>query len=144
MANRTPRDLETREKTARYVYVPASTLPDPTPEPGYGYRWIATHVVGIADHANVSKKTREGWEPVKAVDHPELMLEGNANGNVEFGGLLLCKMPVEMIEARTTYFQIQTAGQTEAVDNNLMRQSDARMPLFNERKSEVSFGKGVK
>ena len=50
MANRTPREISTREKNSRYVYVPPSTLPDPTPEPGYGYRWIATHVVGVADH----------------------------------------------------------------------------------------------
>jgi hypothetical protein len=144
MANRTPREISTREKNSRYVYVPPSTLPDPTPEPGYGYRWIATHVVGVADHSNVSKKTREGWEPVKAVDHPELMLPANANGNVEIGGLLLCKMPVEMIEARNQHYQHQAEGQMESVDNNLMRQSDPRMPLFNDRKTEVSFGKGSK
>jgi hypothetical protein len=30
----------------------------------------------------------------------------------------------------------------DAVDNNLMRQNDPRMPLFNEKKSTVSFGKG--
>jgi hypothetical protein len=56
------------------VYTPSSALPDPTPEPGYVYRWIATHVLGQADPTNVSKKMREGWEPVKAADHPELML----------------------------------------------------------------------
>ena len=30
----------------------------------------------------------------------------------------------------------------DAVDNNLMRQNDPRMPLFNEKKSTVTFGKG--
>jgi len=78
------------------------------------------------------------------VDHPELMLPANANGNVEIGGLLLCKMPVEMIEARNQHYQQQAEGQMESVDNNLMRQSDPRMPLFNDRKTEVSFGKGSK
>ena len=144
MANRTPRELETREKNSRYVYVPPSTLPDPTPKPGYGYRWIATHVAGVADHSNVSKKIREGWEPVKAADHPELMLPANNNGNVEIGGLMLCQMPVEMINARNEHYQIQAERQMESVDNNLMRQNDPRMPLFNDRKTEVSFGKGVK
>lgn len=144
MVNRTPRDLTTREKENRYVYVPTSTLPDPTPEPGYGYRWIATHVVGVADHSNVSRKTREGWEPVKAVDHPELMLPANANGNVEIGGLMLCKMPVERIAARSAYYQNQADGQMESVDNNLMRQSDSRMPIFNNRQTETKFGKGAK
>jgi len=141
---RTPRDTETREKTTKYVYVPPSTLPDPTPEPGYGYRWIATHVAGVADHSNVSKKTREGWEPVKAVDHPEMMLPAGVNGNVEIGGLMLCKMPVEMIRARNEHYQVQSERQMESVDNNLMRQNDPRMPLFSERKSTTSFGKGSK
>jgi hypothetical protein len=144
MANRNPRETETREKTTKYVYTPASTLPDPTPEPGWNYRWIATHVAGVADHSNVSKKTREGWEPVKAVDHPEMMLPAGANGNVEIGGLMLCKMPTEMVQARSDYFNIQAERQMESVDNNLMRQSDARMPIFNERSTEVRFGKGSK
>ena len=86
--NRTPRDLESRAKQARAVYVPPTSLPDPTPEPGIVFRWIATHVLGQADPTNVSRKMREGWEPVKAVDHPELQLFGNAaTGNVEIGGL---------------------------------------------------------
>lgn len=144
MANRTPRDLETREKTTRAAYVPPSVLPDPTPEPGYSYRWIATHVYGAADPSNVSKKTREGWEPVKAADHPELMLPSNMAGNVELGGLMLCKMPTEMVQARNEYFQRQAEGQMQSVDNNLMRQSDPRMPLFNERKSTSTFGSGNK
>ena len=96
--NRTPRDLVSREKTARAVYVPPTSLPDPTPEPGVVFRWIATHVLGQADPTNVSRKMREGWEPVKAVDHPELQLFGNAaTGNVEIGGLMLCKMSKEQI-----------------------------------------------
>jgi hypothetical protein len=85
--NRIPRDMQSREKSARMVYTPSSSLPDPTPEPGYVYRWVATHVLGQSDPTNVSKKMREGWEPVKAVDHPELMLPGNEKtGNVEIGG----------------------------------------------------------
>lgn len=140
--NRTPRTVETREKSSRAVYVPPSTLPDPTPEPGYAYRWIATHVAGQANHNNVSMRTREGWEPVRAVDHPELMLPANAAGNVEIGGLMLCKMPVERVQARNEYYNRQAESQIESVDNNLMRQNDPRMPLFNERKSTTSFGKG--
>ena len=141
---RTPRDTETREKTNKYVYVPPSTLPDPTPEPGYKFRWVATHILGKSDATNVSKKMREGWEPVKAVDHAELMLHASSDGNVEIGGLMLCKAPVEFVDARNAYYQNQAEMQMESVDNNLMRQSDPRMPLFNERKSSTSFGKGVK
>lgn len=141
--NRAPRDLVTREKSTRVQYVPPSTLPDPTPEPGYTYRWIATAIMGQSDPSNVSKKLREGWEPVKAEDHPELMLMGNAKtGNVEIGGLMLCKMPVERAQARNEYYATQAQQQMESVDNNYMRNNDPRMPLFNERKTSVTRGSG--
>lgn len=140
---RTPREVTSREKSARYVYTPPSTLPDPTPEPGYTYRWIATHVLGKATPAHVSKQMREGWEPVKAEDHPELMLLGyNANGNVEIGGLMLCKMPTERARAREEFYSKQSQDQMESVDNHLMRNNDPRMPLFRERKSTTTRGTG--
>lgn len=140
--NRTPRDLESREQEKRYVYTPASTLPDPTPEPGFSYRWIATAILGQANPTNVSQKLREGWEPVKAVDHPELMLQGDKNGNVEIGGLMLCKAPTEMVTARQKYYEDQARSQMESVDNNFMRNNDARMPLFADKKSSTSRGGG--
>ena len=145
---RTPRDLVSREKSTRYVYTPPSALPDPTPEPGMVYRWIATHVLGEAQNTNVSTKMREGWEPVKAVDHPELMLEGNAKtGNVEIGGLMLCKMPRERAQARDEYYAKQAQAQMESVDNSFLKQSDSRMPLFSEKSSSTTrnrFGNGSK
>lgn len=141
--NRVPRDLNSREKTARSVYVPPSALPDPTPEPGYVYRWIATHVLGQADPTNVSRKFREGWEPVKAVDHPELMLLGNpSTGNVEIGGLMLCKMPTEIAKSRDEYYAKQAQSQMDSVDNHFMRNNDPRMPLFSDRKSSSTRGAG--
>jgi hypothetical protein len=140
--NRTPRDLQSRDKTARAVYVPPSSLPDPTPEPGYSYRWIATHILGQADPTNVSRKLRDGWEPVKAADHPELMLVGSTNGNVEIGGLMLCKQPTERVQARDEYYQRQAQAQMDSVDNHFMRNSDPRMPLFSDRKSTTTRGGG--
>ena len=141
--NRKPRDLDSREKNVRAVYVPPTSLPDPTPEPGYAYRWIATHVVGKADHPNVSRKMREGWVPVKAEDHPELQLFGDAGtGNVEIGGLMLCKMSVEQAKARDDYYANQAQNQMDSVDNHFMRNNDPRMPLFAERKSTSSRGSG--
>ena len=141
--NRTPRDLESRSKSARAVHVPPTNLPDPTPEPGYLYRWVATHILGQAEHTNVSRKMREGWEPVKAADHPELMLLGNEKtGNVEIGGLMLCKMPIEQARARDEYYNKQAQDQMNSVDNHFMRNNDPRMPLFSDRKSSSSRGNG--
>ena len=141
--NRNPRDNVSREKTTRYVYKPSSALPDPTPEPGWEYRYIATHVLGQSMPTNVSSKMRDGWVPVKAVDHPELMLEANEKtGNVEIGGLMLCKQPSEQAKARDDYFNKQAQDQMDSVDNHFMRNNDPRMPLFSDRKSTVSRGAG--
>lgn len=141
--DRNPRDLKSREKTARAVYVPPSALPDPIPEPGMVYRWVATHILGQSDPTNVSKKMREGWEPVKAADHPELMLRGNEKtGNVEIGGLMLCKMAKEQAQARDEYYNQQAQNQMDSVDNHFMRNNDPRMPLFADRKSTSSRGGG--
>ena len=140
---RTPRDLVSRDKTARPVYVPPSALPDPTPEPGYVYRWIMTHLLGEANPTNVSRKMREGWVPVKAVDHPELMLVGSdKTGNVEIGGLMLCKMPTELAKSRDEYYSQQAQAQMDSVDNHFMRNNDPRMPLFKDSKSSTSRGGG--
>jgi hypothetical protein len=148
MATRESRDLASRDKNVRAVYTPSSTLPDPTPEPGYTYRWIATHVLGQSDPTNVSRKLRDGWVPVKADDHPELMLVGNEKtGNVEIGGLMLCKMPSDRVEAMSDYYNNQAKTQMESVDNTFLRQNDPRMPLFSERKSSITrggFGSGLK
>ena len=146
--DRSNRDMKSREKSVRAVYVPPTNLPDPTPEPGYVYRWVATHVLGQSEVTNVSRRMREGWEPVKAEDHPELMLLGNEKtGNVEIGGLMLCKMLAEKAKARDAYYDQQAQNQMESVDNSFMRQNDPRMPLFADRKSTSTrggFGNGSK
>jgi hypothetical protein len=145
---RIPREVENRATTTRAVYVPPSTLPVPTPQPGYSFRWIATAVLGQADPSNVSKKMREGWEPVRAEDHPELQLAPNSNGNVELGGLMLCKMPTEKVQARNQYYEDHAHAQMESVDNTYLRNNDPRMPMFSEKKSSSSrgggFGNGTK
>ena len=141
--DRTARDLKSRDKSARAVYTPPSNLPDPTPEPGWVYHWVGTHILGQANPTNVSQKMREGWEPVKATDHPELMLVGSdKTGNVEIGGLMLCKMSAEMARSRDEYYNQQAQNQMDSVDNHFMRNNDPRMPLFADRKSTSSRGQG--
>ena len=145
--NRLARELETRERTARKKgWQRPELLPAPNPEPGYVYRWIRLSTQGQPDPTNVSSKMREGWEPVLATAHPEVFLSGIENerfkDNIEIGGLILCRAPEEMVEERNAYYQAQAHGQMQAVDNNLMRENDPRMPIFNDRKSTVTFGKG--
>ena len=103
--------------------------------------------MGNVDPTNVSSKLREGWEPVKATDHPEITLVSVENerfkDNIVQGGLMLCKAPVEMVEERNSYYNQQAKSQMDSVDNNLMRENDPRMPLFNDRRSKVTFGNGT-
>jgi len=88
--------------------------------------------MGNTDPTNVSARFREGWEPVKAEDHPELML-AQTSGNVEIGGLALCKMPSEMVDQRNSYYQQINRDQMESVEQSYMRENDRRMPKFSER-----------
>jgi len=146
--NRTNRDLETREKVERpRSWAPPTLLPDPLPESGYSFRWIRVSTMNQNDPRNVSAKLREGWEPVRATDHPEIsMYLDNDNerykDNIVVGGLMLCKTPTEFVNQRDAYYQKQADAQMQSVDNSFMRESDPRMPLFSERKSTVSFGRG--
>ena len=149
MAERTPRELETRAKQERpRQWMPAELLPEPNEEPGYKFRWIRISTMGQDDPRKISSKLREGWEPVKASEHPEIELMGTGSNSrypdsIQIGGLMLCKTPTEFTEQRDAYFQKQADGQMQSVDNTFMRDNDPRMPLFKERKTEVKFGKGA-
>ena len=142
----------TRELTTRAVqerpkqWMQPELLPEPDKMPGYNYRWIRVSTMNNADPRNLSAKLREGWEPVAIEEQPKFRLladpQSRFKDNIEVGGLLLCKTPTDFVDQRNAHFAKVTQSQTDAVDNSFMRQSDARMPLFQERKSSSSFGKG--
>ena len=145
--NRIARELENRESAQRkMMWKPPQTLPEPEPQDGWVFRWIRTSIMGQPDPTNTSAKLREGWEPVKATEQPKLMMQADPNGRykdgIEIGGLLLCKAPAELMKQRDDYYAQQAKAQLQSVDNNFMRLNDERMPLFSEKKTTVSFGKG--
>ena len=146
--NRLARELETRAIQERpKQWAQPELLPEPDKQPGYNYRWIRVSTLNNADPRNLSAKLREGWEPVAIEEQPKFRLLADPNSrfkdNIEVGGLLLCKTPTEFVDQRNSHFAQVTQAQADAVDNSFMRQSDARMPLFQERKSSSSFGKGT-
>jgi hypothetical protein len=142
MVDRTPREQETRAVAERKrSWTPPSLLPTPNKEEGFSYRWIRKSILGQMDDRNMMAKQDEGWVPIKREDHPELQHSGKSTGLVEIGGLVLCKTPTEFVEQRNDYYRKQTQAQTDAVDNNLMKENDPRMPLFSERKSTTSRGR---
>ena len=145
--NRTTREATTRETAERpKEWMPASTLPEPDKEPGYAYRWVRVSTNSQADPRNISSKLREGWEPVRIEEQPKFRMmvdpDSRFKDNVEVAGLLLCKIPKEFMVQRKQYYANKNRDQIESVDNNFMRENDPRMPLFRERKSSSSFGKG--
>ena len=144
---RLDRELETREFVERpKQWMPAELLPEPDKQAGFAYRWIRVSTLNNADPRNLTSKLREGWEPVRLEEQPKFKLLADPNSrfkdSIEIGGLLLCKTPEEFVDQRNNHYQSLTESQTRAVDNSFMRDNDPRMPLFSEKKSNVSFGKG--
>ena len=147
--NRLAREMETRETTHRVQrWTQPQGLPTPEPEEGYAFRWVRTALLGQFDPTNTSAKFREGWEPVKAESQPQMYAFSDQNsrfkGNIEIGGLLLCKIPKEFMEQRAAFYRKASADQVQAVDNSFMQQNDARMPLFKDNRSSVTFGSDKK
>lgn len=145
--NRKPRSLEQRETTERpKTWKPAQLLTHPNPEPGYAFRWVRTRIGNQDDSRNIAAALSEGWEPVKASDHPEIHTFGENNtrfpDSVSTGGLMLCKTPAEFVEQRNAHYGKQADTQMQSLDNSYMRESNPMMPLYTERKSTVTFGKG--
>jgi hypothetical protein len=104
--------------------------------------------MGVADPGNISSKLREGYEPCKAEDYPELMMhastEGRFKGTIEVGGLLLCRIPSEFLVQRMKHYDEKNRMQMESVDNTFLRDRDARsnMAMIVDKKSKVTFGSG--
>jgi hypothetical protein len=142
------RGLQSRdpESFRKYQWKPAEALPMPKAPPGWHYRYVRKAIGAEQDVSNFGRYMREGWVTVPLSDHPELDTSVNPNaknsGLIEIGDLILCKLPQEMADSRNAFFASMNKQQIDAVDNNLMRENDPRMPLFHERESKVSFGKG--
>lgn len=144
---RTPRELTTRDSAVRKKsWSRPELLPTPNAEPGWEFHWVRISTMGVADAMNVSSKLREGWEPVKANDHPEVFMpmaeDSRFKDNIVVGGLMLCKTPAEMVQERNAHYTGQAEAQIKAVDNNFMRENDPRMPLFSDKRTKVTFGTG--
>ena len=147
MADSRDRDSTTREtKKRKASWSPPTSLPDPKPEKGYRFRWVRTGSAGTSDAMNVSARLREGYEPVNAVDYADFRMIQDERSRfpdkVEIGGLLLCKIPEEIAEAREDFMAKKADAQTASVDNHYMRESDGRSPLAKpQRTTKVKYGK---
>jgi hypothetical protein len=143
---KTSRANQTRSKTERpKVWIPPSSLDAPPAPDGFRYRWIRADSMGFDDSKNIQGRLRSGYELVRAEevenssDYPVLDT-GKYKGVIGVGGLLLAKVPEEIVAARTAYIKKRTEGMNEAVDNDLMREQHKSMPINIDRQSRVTFG----
>ena len=140
----TSRAAETRLKTERpKEYKPPSSLDAPPAPDGFRHRWIRAESMGFNDSKNIHGRLRSGYELVRAdeykdADYP-VVIDGKYAGVIGVGGLLLARIPEELAQSRMDYQKRQTEGQDEAVENDLLKDQDKRMPMKFERSSK-NFG----
>ena len=144
---KTSRTDATREKTKRaQPWRPPSSLEAPPAPPGFKHRWIRAETLGTEDRKNMAGRLREGFELVRADEYPNFpsptIENGKHAGVIGVGGLLLARIPNEIVKEREDYFKSQTKAQEDSVDNNLFKEQHRSMPISVDRQSRVTFGGG--
>ena len=143
--NKTSRAAVTRSKTERpKEYKPPSSLDAPPAPDGFRHRWIRAESMGFNDSKNIHGRLRSGYELVRADEYDDgesypIVMDGKYAGVIGVGGLLLARIPEGLAQSRVDYQQRQTEGQDEAVENDLLKDQDKRMPMKFERSSK-NFG----
>ena len=142
---KTSRASQTRAKTEKpKVWTPPSSLDAPPAPDGFHHRWIRAESMGFDDTKNMAGKLRSGYELVRADEYPgsnyPVMTEGKYKGIIGVGGLLLARIPVEMVKSRDEYFKKITQDRDTAVEQDLMKEQHPSMPLNADRQTRVTFG----
>jgi len=142
---KTSRASQTRAKTEKpKVWTPPSSLDAPPAPDGYHHRWIRAESMGFDDTKNMAGKLRSGYELVRADEYPgsnyPTVNEGKYKGVIGVGGLLLARIPVEIVKARDEYFGKITADKNKAIEQDLMKEQHPSMPINAERQTRVTFG----
>lgn len=143
--NRAPRSLETREKSERRrVWQEPSVLPTPEPQDGYVFKWCRIDNRIQNDKMTITKRMQEGWEPVQIGDHPEIVAELGglipSHGTLERGGLILCKMPEEMVQQRRDHYAGEARQREEDAESHYMRDQSQLIKKFADNTRKVMFG----
>ena len=138
------RASQTKVKEQKKVWTPPSSLDAPPAPDGYKHRWIRAESMGFDDSSNMSAKLRSGFELVRADEYSEIdyptVNDGKYKGVIGVGGLLLARIPDEIVKAREEYFKQQTQDRNDAIENDLMKEQHPSMPINNDRQTRVTFG----
>ena len=138
------RASQTKVKEQKKVWTPPSSLDAPPAPDGYKHRWIRAESMGFDDSSNMSAKLRSGFELVRADEYSEIdyptVNDGKYKGVIGVGGLLLARIPDEIVKSREEYFRQQTQDRNDAIENDLMKEQHPSMPINNDRQTRVTFG----
>ena len=142
---KTSRASQTRAKTEKpKVWTPPSSLDAPPAPEGYHHRWIRAESMGFDDTKNMAGKLRSGYELVRADEYPgsnyPVMTDGKYKGIIGVGGLLLARIPEEIVKSRDEYFKKITQDRDTAVEQDLMKEQHPSMPINADRQTRVTFG----
>ena len=138
------RASQTKIKEQKKVWTPPSSLDAPPAPDGFKHRWIRAESMGFDDSSNMSAKLRSGFELVRADEYSEIdyptVNDVKYKGVIGVGGLLLARIPNEVVKSREEYFRKQTQDRNDAIDNDLMKEQHPSMPINNDRQTRVTFG----
>ena len=142
---KTSRASQSRVKTMKKTtWTPPSSLDAPPAPDGYHHRWIRAESMGFDDTKNMSGKIRSGYELVRADQYPETdyptVQDGKYKGVIGVGGLLLARIPEEIVKSRDEYYNNMTQDADKAIEQDLMKEQHPGMPINAERQTRVTFG----
>ena len=145
------REATTREEEYTFEEPDALTIPEMVQarfdNEEMSLRWVRISVKGVDDIMNVGKKQQEGWVFVTPDEVPEMAItsfvreEGRYLGAVCRGDLALAKKPTAKVRARQKFYEKKANEQMDAVNAQLMKNSDSRMPISNTSKSVTTRGR---
>jgi len=142
---KTSRASQTREKTShKKVWTPPSALDAPPAPSGFQHRWIRAESMGFNDTKNVQGRIRSGYELVRADEYPDgeypVVEDGKYKGVIGVGGLVLARVPDEIVQQRADHYAKQHNDKVEAMDRDLMKEEHPSMPVNIDRQTRVTFG----
>ena len=151
------RSSQTRETNERvqkdYVFEEPSLTNVPTAvkekfkNSGMTLGWLRIDLKGNEDYQNIGKKQQQGWEFVTPEEVPEMgatsvvRKEGRYAGVVCRGDLALGKIPTFKLDAKKAHYLKKSGEMMDAVNQQLMSQSNSQAPISNTSKSSVTKGR---
>ena len=125
-------------------WTPPSSLDAPPAKDGFQHRWLRAESLGFQDTKNIAGRLRSGYELVRADEFPDsdypVVEDGKYKGVIGVGGLLLARIPEEIIKQRQEYYASQHNEKVKAMDNDLMKEEHPSMPIDIDRQTRVTFG----